>query len=76
MKHTDYGYGEGVIGLYIINDVLNSVIIDLPAGAHEEASRTLGLQAAEVIAVPYNRYLEQAGQLKLTHIKTLEGTHG
>jgi hypothetical protein len=76
MQHTDYGYGDGVIGLYIINDVLKSVILDLPPGAHEEASQTLGLDEAEVIAVPYNRYLEQAGQLKLTHIKTLEGTHG
>jgi len=62
MQNTDYGYKGGIIGLYIINDVLHSVILNFPEGQHDAVANEFGLDTAEVITVPYNKYLEQLGR--------------
>ena len=65
MVNTDYEYKNGVIGLYIINDFLHSVILDFPEGQHEAIEKEFGLATAEVISVPYNKFLEKIGKLRL-----------
>jgi len=65
MRHVDYKYRGGIVGLYTINDWLRSVILDFPAGEHDSVAKELGLERAEVIEVPYNRYLEKMGRLEL-----------
>ncbi|HSX27302.1 MAG TPA: hypothetical protein VLG25_00820 [Patescibacteria group bacterium] len=59
MTNSDYRYKDGVVGLYIINDSLYSVILDFPQNQHEAIARELGLENAELISLPYNKYLEQ-----------------
>lgn len=54
----DYDYKGGIVGLYIINDDLFSIILDFPPGEHEVIASELGMEAAEVIDLPYNKYLE------------------
>lgn len=58
MDHTDYEYKGGLVGLYVINGKLFSVILDFPSGEHETVTAELGVEAAEVIEAPYNKYLE------------------
>ncbi len=64
MSHVDYPYKGGIVGVYTINDFLRSVILDNLAGQHEAIEAELGLQAAERIDVPYNKYLESIGKLR------------
>lgn len=73
MHHVDYRYGDGVIGLYTINGSLRSVILDFPTGQHALLVKRLGLDTAERIIVPYNKYLEQRGELELQNIAALMG---
>jgi hypothetical protein len=68
MQHIDYRYKDGLIGLYTINNDLLSVILDFPEGQHDEVSQELGLDKAERIELPYNKYLERQGLLKRTNI--------
>lgn len=71
MRHVDYEYGGGIVGLYVINELLHSVILDFPTGQHDEVAAALGLEDSEVIEVPYNKYLEKMGQLELTSVAAL-----
>jgi hypothetical protein len=64
MAHTDYGYKGGIVGLYAINDFLHSVILDYPQGQHDAVEAEFGLQKAERIDVPYNKYLHRIGGLQ------------
>jgi hypothetical protein len=64
MVNADYGYKNGIVGLYVINDFLHSIILDFPEGQHEAIEKELGFGAAEVISVPYNKLLEQIGKLR------------
>jgi len=64
MVHVDYEYKNGLIGLYTINDWLKSVILDYPAGEHEKMEKEFRLESAEIIKLPYNKYLEVAGKLQ------------
>ncbi len=59
MQNIDYEYDDGVVGLYIINDSLHSVILDFPAEQHDQMEQLFGLESAEVITQPYNKYLSQ-----------------
>ena len=68
MDDTDYEYKGGIVGLYVINDFLYSVILDFPEGVHSLIEHELGLTSAEPINIPYNKYLEEAGRLKLVPI--------
>lgn len=63
MRHTDYEYAAGTIGLYTINDWLHSVILKYPAGQHEIIEGDFGLEDAEVISLPYDKYLKNMNML-------------
>jgi len=63
MVNTNYEYKGGIVGLYIINDFLHSVILAFPEGAHEAMEKEFGLQSVEVINLPYNKHLEKQGKL-------------
>ena len=65
MTHADYDYKSGLVGLYLINDFLHSVILNFPEGQHARVEQELGLDTAEVIKTPYNKYLEELGHLHL-----------
>ncbi|MEX0616274.1 MAG: hypothetical protein WD231_00510 [Candidatus Woykebacteria bacterium] len=69
MVNTDYEYKGGIVGLYLINNFLHSVILDFPEGHHETLEKEFGLETAEVISVPYNKYLEQIGKLQSIKLK-------
>ncbi len=64
MVNTDYKYKNGIVGLYIIDGFLHSVILDFPEGQHEAIEKEFGLDNAEVISIPYNKYLEKIGKLQ------------
>ncbi len=64
MSHADYEHKAGLVGLYLINDWLYSVILDYPEGQHENIERDFGLEDTEVISLPYNKYLENLGKLE------------
>ncbi len=71
MAYTDCEYKNGIIGLYLINDSLLSVILDFPPDQHDKIEKELGLEKAEVISLPYNKYLENIGLLKTITIDTV-----
>jgi hypothetical protein len=48
----------------LINDWLYSIILDYPDGQHESFERDFGLENAEVISLPYNKYLEKLAKLE------------
>ncbi len=64
MSQTDYQYKNGIVGLYVIDGNLCSVILDFPAGKHEEIAAEFGLDPARTIAIPYNKLLESMGKLR------------
>jgi hypothetical protein len=71
MAHTDYEYKDGIVGLYFINNDLKSVILDFPPGQHNAIAAELGLANAQIIAQPYNVYLQQQGKLEPVAIEDL-----
>lgn len=58
MDYDEYAYKDGIVGLYLINDSLHSIILDFPPEKYKAIEKDLGLEKAEVITVPYNKYLE------------------
>lgn len=64
MTNTDYAYKNGTVGLYVIDDFLFSAILYYPPGDHGTIEKEFGLERAEVITVPYNKYLEKLGRLR------------
>ncbi len=64
ITHTDYEYNGGLIGLYIINNLLYSVILDFPADQHAAMEKKFALEHAEQITIPYNKILENMGKIK------------
>lgn len=64
MAYTEYSYKNGTVGLYVINDFLHSVILYYPKANHETMEKEFKLTNAEVISVPYNKYLEKIGKLQ------------
>lgn len=71
MDYVDYEYDGGIVGLYTVNGNLLSVILDFPRNKHAEMEKVFELGSAEVIIVPYNKYLEQVG-LSSTKDLTIE----
>ena len=65
MVYTEYEYKDGTVGLYTINDFLKSVILYYPPDQHAVMEKEFGLQNAEVITIPYNKYLEHLGRSRL-----------
>ncbi len=64
MENTDYEYKGGVVGLYIIDDFLHSVILDFPHRQCMMVEKELSLETTKVISVSYNKLLEQIGRLR------------
>ena len=64
MSYTEYPYQGGIVGLYVINNELNSVILDFPPEKHARIEKELGLEQAEQIKVPYNKYLQGVNNTK------------
>jgi len=64
MDYTEYTYKNGTVGLYTIDDALKSVILYYPPNEHAPIENEFGLGTAEVIAVPYNKYLDRLGKLR------------
>lgn len=64
MDYTEYTYQDGTVGLYIIDGFLHSVILYYPGDMLDEMENEFGLQRAEVISIPYNKYLEKMGKLR------------
>jgi adenylate cyclase class IV len=58
MLYTEYKYDQGIVGLYFINDILYSVILDYPIKEQPTMCKLFGLENAEVIEKPYNQYLK------------------
>ena len=71
MKHTDYLYKDGIVGLYVINGVLYSMILDFVPGEHTAIAEELGIEGADLIKLPYNKYLEQRGELEAVSLAQL-----
>jgi len=63
MVYTDYEYKNGIVGLYVINDFLYSVILDFPEGQRKTIENEFGLSNIEIINIPYNKLLDQLGRL-------------
>ncbi len=59
MANTVYTYKNGNVDLCLLNDSLYSVILDFPAAEYATIEKELGLEHAEVITLPYNKYLER-----------------
>ncbi len=64
MEYAEYTYKNGTVGLYIINDFLYSVILYFQSSEHKTMEKEFGLEKAEVITIPYNKYLDKMGRLK------------
>jgi len=64
MEYTEYAYKNGTVGLYVINDFLHSVVLYYPPDKHAAIEKEFGLEHAKVIAVPYNKLLDQMGRLQ------------
>lgn len=58
MEHDDYEYEDGIVGLYIINDRLRSVILDYKPKKLQKMNKLFNLDKAETISQPYNQYLK------------------
>jgi len=63
MVYTDYEDKNGIVGLYVINDFLYSVILDFPEGQLKTIENEFGLSNIEIINIPYNKLLDQLGRL-------------
>lgn len=64
MNYGEYAYNNGTVGLYVIDDFLYSVVLSYPVGQHEQVEKDFGLETAEVIRLPYNKYLASLGRLR------------
>lgn len=64
MTYSEYKYKSGMIGLYVVEDFIYSVILYYPLTQHEEMEKVFGLTETEVIEVPYNKYLDMLGRLR------------
>lgn len=69
MAYTEYSYKNGLVGLYVIDDSLYSVILDYPSGQHEVIEKDFGLEKAEVLTMPYDQYLAGQGSLRSIELK-------
>ena len=63
MVYTDYEYKNGIVGLYVINDFLYSVILDFPEEQLKTIENEFGFSNIEIINIPYNKLLDQLGRL-------------
>jgi adenylate cyclase class IV len=68
MKCTNYTYKNGIIGLYVLNNSVYSVILDFDDSEHKNTEQELGLANTTVISVPYDKYLKRLGEFEIVTI--------
>lgn len=68
MEYEEYAYRGGIVGLYMIDEFLPSVILDFPPDQHGAIEKEFGLDKQEVISVPYNTYLGVLGRLRTENL--------
>lgn len=68
MDYEEYAYQGGIVGLYVIDGFLYSVILDFDSDQLTIKEKEFGLQNAEIISIPYNKYLEVLGKLRSTEL--------
>lgn len=64
MEYDEYAYENGVIGTYLIDGFLPSIILYCPPSLHDTSAKMFDLDHAEVITVPYDTYLSSLGRLR------------
>lgn len=64
MDYVEYGYKDGTVGLYTIDDFYKSVILYFSPKDHLEVEKLFGLENSEVITIPYNKLMEKMGKLR------------
>lgn len=64
MESITYDYLGGLVRLYLIDGWLHSVILSHDNEKLSEVEKKLGIKKADVIAQPYNVYLESLGKLR------------
>ena len=69
MAYTEYEYKEGTVGLYVIDDFLSSVILYYSPEKLEAMEKEFELEHAEVISLPYNKYMNTLGKLRTMKLR-------
>lgn len=64
MYKVEYDYGDGGLALYDVDAVVHSVVMGYPEEQLSKMEGLFGLQSAEQITVPFNKYLGQLGALR------------
>lgn len=64
MEYEEYGYRDGIVGLYTIDNFLHSIILDFLPDQHGDIEKEFGLTGTEVITVAYNKYLGMLGRIR------------
>lgn len=70
MADRGFEVPDGEIGLYLINDWLTSVIVDVPAEYQDAWAQKLELHAQDIITTPYNVLLESLGRANFMQLAT------
>lgn len=64
MEYVEYAYQNGTVGLYTIDDFLLSVILYYPCDQLDNLEKEFSLQTADIMTVPYNKYLMTIHRLR------------
>jgi hypothetical protein len=64
MDYVEFEYNHGIVGLYVIDDFLYSVILCYLPTDLDTMQKEFGLETAEVISLPYNKYLSKINRLR------------
>lgn len=64
MHKVEYDYGDGGMALYDVDAALHSVVMGYPESQLAKMETVFGLQSAERITAPFNKYLGQLGTLR------------
>ncbi len=70
MHNAEYAYQDGGLALYLVDRVINSVILGYDEDRLPAIEKAFGLESAEPISVPYNKYLAQLHLLRSIDISS------
>lgn len=62
MKYTNYSYKDSVVGLYNVNGIIDSIIVECESKLHASIEKDLGLEGCKVLTSPYNKQLTDIGE--------------